>query len=193
MSHHQRTRRWRADWNETLASKTSRHRRFNNRHKSGVYTSWSALTTEDSVDIDWRKTHQVLSGIQSILISREISAGLGQRASTLSDDDIQILQKNQYAANLLYIASLALARVSVLIFVMQLSPRRTYKQVSLGLIITISVWSLLSVFTLAFQCSIPKPWDFYGDRCLDRVSVWTSEWALDWWIDRLRFGLRLKL
>ena len=86
-----------------------------------------------------------------------------------------MIQKNQYASNLLYITSLALARVSVLIFVMRLSPQRLYRLISISLIVAIALWSSFSVLALAFQCSVPKPWDYTGNRCLDRVSLVNCE------------------
>lgn len=39
------------------------------------------------------------------------------------------------------------------------------KRSSLVLKIAISIWAVFSFFTIAFQCGVPRPWEFTSTKC----------------------------
>ena len=39
------------------------------------------------------------------------------------------------------------------------------KKLSLILKLVIGIWTVFSIFAIAFQCGVPRPWEFTHDRC----------------------------
>jgi hypothetical protein len=75
-----------------------------------------------------------------------------------------------YASTILYLLTLSLAKVSTLITI----ARVTGHKISLAKIratgAVVLLWSAASIFAVAFQCRLPRPWDYLGGRCFDPVS-----------------------
>jgi hypothetical protein len=67
------------------------------------------------------------------------------------------------------IATIAMAKVS-LSYLLQsmMSDKRTvvWSRILLGIVVA---WALGSIMALAFQCSLPHPWDSNG-HCVDQVG-----------------------
>jgi hypothetical protein len=81
--------------------------------------------------------------------------------------------QGDYANKLLYIATLAFAKLSIISLLMILTASNLHRK--LGWILTglIALWGILSEFVSAFQCGANEPWRFLGmnDQCLDLVSL----------------------
>lgn len=54
-------------------------------------------------------------------------------------------------------------------FIRNLSPASLDRQFSLGLGIFVILWTIIGVFTAAFQCHVPTPWDYIHGKCFDLV------------------------
>jgi len=54
-------------------------------------------------------------------------------------------------------------------FIRNLSPASLDRQFSLGLGIFVILWTITGVFTAAFQCHVPTPWDYIHGQCFDLV------------------------
>lgn len=75
-----------------------------------------------------------------------------------------------YAADILFITTLCLTKLSVVAFFFLSTIGSSPRVVSSALGCFILVWFVISIFGLAFQCSLPHPWMFIQNTCFDRVS-----------------------
>ncbi len=75
--------------------------------------------------------------------------------------------KSEYAASLLYVASLCFAKASVLALIKNLTPIRSHQQVTYGLAMLIFLWAIIGEFGTAFLCHLPRPWNYLEGRCSD--------------------------
>lgn len=75
-----------------------------------------------------------------------------------------------YASNILFIAVLAISKLSVALLILQLAPDR---RIHIACFITLSLtlaWTLISIFGLAFHCKLPQPWIYLPHRCAGAVE-----------------------
>ena len=72
---------------------------------------------------------------------------------------------------MLYIATLALAKLSIISLLMILTASKFHHNLGLGLTCSIALWGILSVIVSAFQCGSFEPWRFYGvdKKCFNIV------------------------
>lgn len=77
-----------------------------------------------------------------------------------------------YASQLLGIFVESLAKLSTLLFMLRLYPQATPGAVRRVFVIRwgigglIILWAVFSILTLAFQCRIPRPWEFTISKCV---------------------------
>ncbi|MCJ1388132.1 hypothetical protein MMC18_000977 [Xylographa bjoerkii] len=109
---------------------------------------------------------------QVIAVLVQESNGLGEPIASLTSQQITQFQQTAYSSDLLYIPNLGLTRLSVLTLISSLTPVRTQKQLAGYLGIFVIVWTIITEFTFAFQCYIPNPWQFIGNGCSNRNSIW---------------------
>lgn len=77
--------------------------------------------------------------------------------------------QNLWAASLLYIASLCFSKLSMVLFTLRLSPAA--KDHRLGKIVAsvVIIWTLVALLGTAFQCGVPRGWDFWDGKCINMV------------------------
>ena len=75
-----------------------------------------------------------------------------------------------YASQILLVAAMAFAKLSLGLLITSLMAEGYSVLASRGLLIIILGWAVSSVLAMAFQCSMPHPWDF-GAHCIDQVRV----------------------
>lgn len=91
-------------------------------------------------------------------------------------DSVADLRQSTYAAGLLYIPSLLLAKISVSLLLRLITPNILHKKLILGVEIVTVLWAVSSEIAAAFQCHLPIPWKFLGgNTCFDRVGQ-SSAW-----------------
>lgn len=92
-------------------------------------------------------------------------------ACELWKDSVVDLLQSTYAAGLLYIPSLLLAKLSVSLLLRLITPNILHKKLILGVEIITVFWAVSSEIAAAFQCHLPVPWKFLGgNTCFDRVG-----------------------
>ncbi|OAA47134.1 hypothetical protein NOR_02770 [Metarhizium rileyi] len=97
--------------------------------------------------------------------------GLGRHIDTLSVQQIATILKGEYATDLLYIASLGLAKVSTAVTVTNLAAR-THRSIIYGTAAVVITWAVTGFIVVLFQCQIPAPWDFISRSCIARPVFW---------------------
>ncbi|KAK6602664.1 hypothetical protein H4I95_06601 [Botrytis cinerea] len=73
-----------------------------------------------------------------------------------------------YAANLLFIASLCFVKLSIASFIDDLTPITRERQAARAIGLIILLWTISSIFSSAFQCSVSRPWDRINGSCINQ-------------------------
>lgn len=76
----------------------------------------------------------------------------------------------EYAADIMYIASLCFSKVAVIVFVKTIIKTISDKRILWVLMGAIAVWGVSAEFAAAFQCRLPHPWDYVHGRCFQKVG-----------------------
>lgn len=98
--------------------------------------------------------------------------GLGKHYDTLSDHKRDNFFKSQYAANLLFILTLVLAKLSGTMSLHSMA-QRGQKMIIHGCEIIVGLWGFTAFLVAAFQCQLPLPWNYNNRQCIDRTAFWT--------------------
>jgi len=53
----------------------------------------------------------------------------------------------------------------------RLTPRKDHKRVATGILGTVTVWLVVSIFLVALRCNLSHPWIFINPSCTDSVCV----------------------
>lgn len=79
--------------------------------------------------------------------------------------------QSEYANKLLYIATLALAKLSIISLLMILTASDLHRNLGVGLTAVIALWGIASELVAAFQCGLIEPWRFVGvdTHCMSLV------------------------
>ncbi|CAI6337603.1 unnamed protein product [Periconia digitata] len=109
-----------------------------------------------------------------VAVTVQTKNGLGRSKAMLDPGSIPIYEKAEYANKLLYIATLALAKLSIISLLMILTASDLHRNMGIALTAMIALWGLVSEFTAAFQCGIDRPWQYSDttDKCLSMIKVW---------------------
>ncbi|KAH8672586.1 hypothetical protein BGZ60DRAFT_429912 [Tricladium varicosporioides] len=145
----------------------------------------SGLALIARLSTKWAVSHRmnlddILIGISLIFVigngigtSFEASNGLGSPEDYTSPDRLDIAQKALFAAELCFIASLCLSKLSAIAFLRHLTPDSRYMRMCLWYGIFTTLWSVIALVVIAFQCNLPKVWLILGDKCINRTVFWT--------------------
>ncbi|KAF1960760.1 hypothetical protein CC80DRAFT_544155 [Byssothecium circinans] len=116
-----------------------------------------------------------------IAVTVQTENGLGRDIAVLTEAQIATYEKAEYANKLLYIATLALAKLSIISLLMILTASDLHRILGIGLTVLIALWGIVSEFVAAFQCGTTQPWRFIGmeTRCLSMLAFWRSVGALN--------------
>jgi hypothetical protein len=112
---------------------------------------------------------------QTVATSDQVAAGLGRHLATVSAADYIKFQKAGYAASLLYVASLACAKVSTLTLLLALTPLAGHRKPIMAVGGFVVIWAVCALISSAFQCNLPHAWAYETGKCFSQVSN-TCNW-----------------
>ncbi|KAE8166772.1 hypothetical protein BDV40DRAFT_254522 [Aspergillus tamarii] len=106
----------------------------------------------------------------SIITSIAVHNGYGDHIGTIDSLHWEVIQKAQYAGFLVFILSLYFSKLSLSVFIRNLTPvsRDHFHATILHILLT--VWAVVAFFGSAFQCQASRPWDTSG-TCID-LNAW---------------------
>ncbi|KAI0397607.1 hypothetical protein F5Y17DRAFT_464631 [Xylariaceae sp. FL0594] len=112
----------------------------------------------------------------TIAISLAVPRGIGRHEATLSQGDLESLQKALYASNILFVLVSASAQASVLFLFHELTPDRTYKRAIAFLAVFIALFATAALLVAIFPCRPPRVWEILADRgCgVNQVVFWQA-------------------
>ncbi|EFY91775.1 hypothetical protein MAC_02060 [Metarhizium acridum CQMa 102] len=121
---------------------------------------------------DWLAVAATITAVAQFISSvAQAGNGLGQHGDALSEQQIESILKGEYATDLLYIASLGLAKVSTAATVVNIAPR-THRNMIFGIGTAIIAWAVTGLIVVLFQCQLPAPWDVLSQSCIARPAFW---------------------
>lgn len=71
---------------------------------------------------------------------------------------------------MLFILGLLFAKLTGAMMTMSISQRNYYKVIQ-GFQVVCGLWALSSIFVVAFECGVPKPWNIFSNTCIRRVRT----------------------
>ncbi|PMD40203.1 hypothetical protein L207DRAFT_511746 [Hyaloscypha variabilis F] len=134
-----------------------------------VFTRWYVVKTIKLDDV-FLMLAAVLGIVQSVCVQFAIDYGLGRTRATVADSDFDLYQKYEYAAQILLIAAMACAKLSLVLLIQSLLAEKYSLLAGRGLLAIIIVWAIGSILAQSFQCSIPHPWDSTGN-CNNQLAI----------------------
>ncbi|RAO66905.1 uncharacterized protein BHQ10_002917 [Talaromyces amestolkiae] len=114
----------------------------------------------------------VFCAAQSLATILRAADGFGKPFDTLSAEKVNKITEAAMAANVLYVVSLALSKLSLLRLLVKISPNLRHHQVMNGISLFVILFTFISIFVVSFSCSVPKTWDYASGRCINRTVWW---------------------
>lgn len=62
------------------------------------------------------------------------------------------------------------SKLSLVVFIRSLTPSAKDKWLARGVEAIVYVWAVVAIFGTAFQCSLPRAWDFQNGQCINLVG-----------------------
>ncbi|KAK1138852.1 hypothetical protein N8T08_001723 [Aspergillus melleus] len=93
----------------------------------------------------------IFCSAQSVAVSMAVANGYGDRFNQISEEQFDAVMKAQYSATILYIASLCTSKLSLCLFIRNLSPKPRDHLFSNTVQISTAAWALTALFATAFQ------------------------------------------
>lgn len=112
----------------------------------------------------------VFCAAQSLATILRAADGFGKPFDTLSVEKVNKITEAAMAANVLYVVSLALSKLSLLRLLVKITPNSRHNQVMNGISLFVILFTFISIFVVSFSCSVPKTWDYASGRCINRVG-----------------------
>ncbi|KAI4228446.1 MAG: hypothetical protein L6R36_001637 [Xanthoria steineri] len=135
----------------------------------------------------------LLAIIYSALLFSLVSKGFGRAQDLLSPAALVTVQKLLYASDFFFLFTVWASKCSMALLFTRLTPRADQKRLALGLRITVTVWLVLSVFLIALQCNLSRPWIFMDPQCRDAIVRWDIIGAIDIATEVALFGMAILL
>ena len=70
-----------------------------------------------------------------------------------------------YGSNILFIVAIGLSKITVVQFLLQLTASPPQRRLFYGALGFIAMWTFASLFALALQCDLSRPWLLIGQKC----------------------------
>ncbi|ELR04026.1 hypothetical protein GMDG_06537 [Pseudogymnoascus destructans 20631-21] len=117
--------------------------------------------------------------IQCGILHKAALAGLGRHEASLLDDEIDMCNKYNYTYQILFIITIVLAKMSLLLFIIRLTPNVATIRVGRIILCLIATWGVGTVFGFAFQCSLPQPWNNSSGVCRNQSALYYAAGVID--------------
>ncbi|ETN43603.1 uncharacterized protein HMPREF1541_02762 [Cyphellophora europaea CBS 101466] len=117
--------------------------------------------------------------IQTGIILGACSRGLGKSVDLLSSAAQADVQRMYYTSNFFFITAVGLTKMSVIAFLHRTSQMRSHRLVFNAAIGVVGAYVVGSIFALALQCDLARPWIVVGAQCPGAFLRWQVICGLD--------------
>src|SRR5271154_123178 len=76
-------------------------------------------------------------------------------------------------------ASLCLAKISILLLLARLSVSRLHKRITYATVGVVGVWAAIGIIVLATQCGLSNPWATSSPKCINLRAFWIGMAPID--------------
>ena len=107
--------------------------------------------------------------------------GLGKKETLLSSDQDQAVIKAEYAADLLYVLTLGLSKISILLLQRRLCVDKKLQRAALGVCCVVAAWIVVGIVALAARCGHDLPWTATNvvQQCINLRTFWIAMLPVD--------------
>ena len=74
-------------------------------------------------------------------------------------------------STILYLLTLSFAKASTLLLIARLVGIKLHSLFIRGVGALVLLWTVVSIFAVAFQCGVPHPWDYFEGKCFNPVNT----------------------
>ncbi|KAL3959404.1 hypothetical protein ACCO45_007566 [Purpureocillium lilacinum] len=124
----------------------------------------------------------IMAGLaQTLIVICQLLSGYGTSISLLDPTSILAIQKLGFVANILFIFTLSLAKLSVVWFLGRLTPNVNLLKSCSALAVACGLWGAAGALSLALRCDLAHPWLVIGVDCpnLARLKAVTDSSSAD--------------
>lgn len=107
----------------------------------------------------------------TIAISLAVSSGLGKRTFLLINSNVAAIQKEMYAATILYVLTVGTSKISITTFLARLACNSFHKAAVVFLGVVALCWTLAITGGVVFECQLPRPWEAFTGKCISMVRT----------------------
>jgi hypothetical protein len=111
--------------------------------------------------------------IQSVLVQEEAHTGLGRTIKEITSHQARKIQQTQFADQIFFIISVWVSKISVALFFLRLSPLRSNRRITQGIIAAVGVSGIAAILVVSLVCDLSQPWQYFtpsGVTCTAPVS-----------------------
>ncbi|KAF2008286.1 hypothetical protein BU24DRAFT_456404 [Aaosphaeria arxii CBS 175.79] len=112
--------------------------------------------------------------IFNVLLSQQVAFGMGSPFFDLTLDSQVRVEKLGYTSQFMYVCTIGSANMAAIVCGIMLEPTKRYLRLLMAVCFLNITWILSAIFSIAFQCTLPNPWDSLGSRCIDLIALWSS-------------------
>lgn len=116
----------------------------------------------------------VLSMCQSVTVHLAANYGLGRHRENLNAGRYAHYSKAVYASQILKIIIYYLAKLSLALVFVRLTPVKRMRRILWPFILFLTLWTGAAIITHAVQCPLPKPWDLTANGCLNQEALYLT-------------------
>lgn len=111
----------------------------------------------------------VFATASSICFHQAVEGGMGRHISTLDATQRNRYYKNLYAAEIMGIAAMTAAKISVVLLSDRIAPQKS--RPFYIMIAVVGVWAVFSIFAVSFQCGLSNSWRYIPSECSSGANV----------------------
>jgi len=105
----------------------------------------------------------VFAVLATVILHLARNVGLGRHLSTLDSDEVNTCFKLLYAVQFLSVASITCSKLSSALLFERIITQSNRSKIII--FVSIAVLTVYSLFAVAFQCSLPRPWIWTHSNC----------------------------
>ncbi|KAE8311747.1 hypothetical protein BDV41DRAFT_322935 [Aspergillus transmontanensis] len=135
----------------------------------------------------------IFAVVQTSLLFVAVSHGFGTAIDLLQHDQVYNIQTLITVSDILYLITIYVSKCCVVGIHLRLTPQKLHNRISWATLALCTAWIITSVFIIAINCELNRPWKGAGGQCVNLLNRWQFIVAMDILTEILLFGLAVTL
>ncbi|KAE8396160.1 hypothetical protein BDV23DRAFT_178216 [Aspergillus alliaceus] len=132
------------------------------------YWIFRRFTTDDYLSI----VSVVACVGESVAVSMATANGYGEHYESLSEANMGVIMKSQYAGTILFLTSICFSKSALITFIRNITPFRLDRSFAFGVEVFTILWAVTGIITAALQCKPPQAWNYLHGECFNIGAWW---------------------